>query len=273
MRILFLLRQKTEDASNIIFIIRGVYAMKGKKKGSSNNSFKINRRRKRTIAKVRNERVEIMPPKLTASQLADYIKKFTPLMEVANERIREILEHDYMSLAVKRVQEQQKRDYFDMFDVNTREDLISRVTAIRVFLADEGSTLEGARKETLQTLYGGKFGNEYNNKQNKFARYDISAIDKEKAEKAFENYRKLEEQWAALIGRQGGAGVYGSENLIIAMYDAEVRGIDSFDVGKDLLEEFEKEQKTSWKPIEDEAETTIAISGVYFDNLTRGLNF
>ena len=274
MRILFLLRQKTEDASNIIFIIRGVYAMKGKKrkhgKGKGNA---YQRKQNRYFDKKGIQRVDIMPPKLTASQLAEYINKFTPLMEVANERIREILEHDYMSLAVKRVQEQQERDYFDMFDVNTREDLISRVTAIRVFLADEGSTLEGARKETLQTLYGGKFGNEYNNKQNKFARYDISAIDKEKAEKAFENYRKLEEQWAALIGRQGGAGVYGSENLIIAMYDAEVRGIDSFDVGKDLLEEFEKEQKTSWKPIEDEAEATIAISGVYFDNLTRGLNF
>lgn len=273
MRILFLLKERTEDAKNIFFIIRGVYVMKGKKKGSSNNSFKINRRRKRTIAKVRNERVELIPSKLTPSQLAEYVEKFTPLMELANDRIREILEHDYMSTAVKRVQKQQNRDYFDMFDVNTREDLIERVTAIRVFLADKGSTVEGARKETLQTLYGGKFGNEYNNKENNFARYDISAIDKEKAERAFENYRKLEEEWAAVIGREGGDGVYGSESLIIAMYDAEVRGIDSFDVGEDLLKAFKKSLKESWKPIQDEAEETIAISGVYYDNLTRGLNF
>lgn len=272
MRILFLLKERTEDAKNIFFIIRGVYVMKRRKK-SHGKSNAYQRKQSRYFEKKAKQKVSIMPSKLTASQLAEYVEKFTPLMDMANDRIREILEHDYMSLAVKRVQEQQKRDYFDMFDVNTREDLISRVTAIRVFLADEGSTLEGARKETLQSLYGGKFGNEYNNKQNKFARYDISVIDKEKAERAFENYRKLEERWAALIGRQGDAGVYGSENLIIAMYDAEVRGIDSFDVGKDLLEQFDKEQKTSWKPIEDEAEATLAISGVYLDNLTRGLNF
>ena len=38
MRILFLLREKTEDVNNIFFIIRGVYLMKGKKKkyGKSN---------------------------------------------------------------------------------------------------------------------------------------------------------------------------------------------------------------------------------------------
>ena len=246
--------------------------MKGKKKKHGKSNV-YQRKQQRYLEKKKSQKVDIIPSKLSASQLAEHIEKFQPLVDLANDRIREILEHDYMSLAVKRVQDQQKRDYFDMFDVNTREDLISRVTAIRVFLADEGSTLEGARKETLQTLYGGKFGNEYNNKQNNFARYDISAIDKEKAERAFENYRKLEERWAALIGKQGGAGVYGSENLIIAMYDAEVRGVDSFDVGKDLLEEFEREQKTSWQPIEDEAEATIAISGVYLDNLTRGLNF
>ena len=107
MRILFLLRQKTEDASNIIFIIRGVYAMKGKKrKHGKGNGNAYQRKQNRYFDKKGIQRVEIMPPKLTASQLAEYINKFTPLMEVANERIREILEHDYMSLAVKRVQEQ-----------------------------------------------------------------------------------------------------------------------------------------------------------------------
>ena len=82
----------------------------------------------------------------------------------------------------------------------------------------------------------GKFGNQYNKEEYNFARYDITTIDKEIAERAFENYRKIESWRASQIGRQGQEGVYGSENLIIAMYDAEIRGLDSYAVGNDLLD-------------------------------------
>ena len=57
------------------------------------------------------------------------------------------------------------------------------------------------------------------------------------------------------------------------MYDAESRGLDSYAVGNDLLDAYVKESNTAWKPIEDEAESTVAISGYYLDNLKRGLNF
>ena len=39
------------------------------------------------------------------------------------------------------------------------------------------------------------------------------------------------------------------------------------------LNTFIQQTDTAWKPIENEAEETMAISGVYYDNLKRGLNF
>lgn len=275
MRILFLLRKRTEDAKNIFFIIRGVYVMKGKKKthGKSNA---YQRKQKRYLEKKRSQKVEIIPNKLSASQLADYIYKFQPLVDIANSRIQSILEAGYNSLAIDRIEQQTGREYFDLSDISTREDLIARVTAVRVFLADKGSTVDGAKLETLQSAYDkykGKFGNEYNTKEHNFARYDTTVIDGDVAKIAFEKYRKIESIRASQIGRQGEAGVYGSENLIIAMYDAEIKGLDSFDVGMDLLDSYMKDIDASWEPIEDEAESTMAISGLYLDNLKRGLNF
>ena len=249
--------------------------MKGKKKSHKNNAYL--RKQKRYLEKKKAEqKVNIMPKKLSASQLADYIDKFQPLVDVANNRIQTILEAGYNSLAIDRVEQQTGKEYFDLFDIKNREDLISRITAVRVFLADKGSTLEGAKLEMTQIAtekYKGKFGNQYNKEEYNFARYDTNVIDKEIAERAFENYRKIESIRASQIGRQGQDGVYGSENLIIAMYDAEIRGIDSFAVGNDLLDAFVEEADTAWKPIEDESDSTVAISGYYLDNLKRGLNF
>lgn len=249
--------------------------MKGRKKSHKSNAYQ--RKQKRYLEKKKaNQKVNILPQKLSASQLADYIDKFQPIVDLANKRIETILEAGYNSLAIDRIEQQTGREYFDLNDIKSREDLISRITAVRVFLADKGSTLEGAKLEMTQIAaekYKGKFGNQYNKEEYNFARYDIHTIDKEVAERAFANYRRIESIRASQIGRQGQDGVYGSENLIIAMYDAEIRGIDSYEVGMDLLDAYEAETDTAWKPIQNEAESTLAISGYYLDNLKRGLNF
>lgn len=256
--------------------MRGVCVMKGKKKSHNKNNAYLRKQKRYLEKKKSQQKVDIMPKKLSASQLAEYIEKFEPLVELANNRIQSILEAGYNSLAIDRVEQQTGKEYFDLYDVKNREDLISRITAVRVFLADKGSTLEGAKLEMTQIAtekYKGKFGNQYNTEEYNFARYDTSVIDGNIAKVAFENYRKIESIRASQIGRQGQDGVYGSENLIIAMYDAEIRGIDSFAVGNDLLDAFVEEADTAWKPIEDESDSTLAISGYYLDNLKRGLNF
>ena len=250
--------------------------MKANKKSHKANAYQRKQQRYIQKKKKENKKVDLIPRKLSASQLADYKEKFAPLVELANNNITKIKEAGYNSLAVDRIERQVGREYFDISSAKTRGELMAEITAVRVFLADKGSTLNGAKLETIETnsaIYKGKFGNQYNNEEYNFARYDINVIDKEIAERAFENYRKIESWRASQIGRQGQDGVYGSENLIIAMYDAEIRGLDSYAVGNDLLDAYVKESNTAWKPIEDEAESTVAISGYYLDNLKRGLNF
>ena len=262
--------------------------MKAKKKSHKANAYQRKQERYIQKKKQQNKKVDLIPRKLSASQLADYKEKFAPLVELANDNITKIKEAGYNSLAVDRIERQVGREYFDISSAKTRGELMAEITAVRVFLADKGSTLEGAKLEMTQIAtekYKGKFGNQYNKEEYNFARYDITTIDEDAAKRAFENYRKIEEIRASQIGTQKLAieteSVYGSENLIIAMYDFEInkdekysyfKG-DSFDFANDILNTFIQQTDTAWKPIENEAEETMAISGVYYDNLKRGLNF
>lgn len=262
--------------------------MKTNKKSHKANAYQRKQQRYIQKKKAVNKKVDLIPRKLSASQLADYKEKFTPLVELANNNITKIKEAGYNSLAVDRIERQVGREYFDISSAKTRGELMAEITAVRVFLADKGSTLNGAKLETIETnsaMYKGKFGNQYNKEEYNFARYDITTIDEDAAKRAFENYRKIEEIRASQIGTQKLAieteSVYGSENLIIAMYDFEInkdekysyfKG-DSFDFANDILNTFIQQTDTAWKPIENEAEETMAISGVYYDNLKRGLNF
>lgn len=262
--------------------------MKRNKKSHKANAYQRKQQRYIQKKKAVNKKVDLIPRKLTASQLADYKDKFAPLVELANNNITKIKEAGYNSLAVDRIERQVGREYFDISSAETRGELMAEITAVRVFLADKGSTLNGAKLETIETnsaIYKGKFGNQYNKEEYNFARYDITTIDEDAAKRAFENYRKIEEIRASQIGTQKLAieteSVYGSENLIIAMYDFEInkdekysyfKG-DSFDFANDILNTFIQQTDTAWKPIENEAKETMAISGVYYDNLKRGLNF
>lgn len=242
------------------------------------NSRKKDRKRNRmfrNIQKRENKKIELIPKKLTASQLAKHVKTFQPLVDEANNRIEAIKEAGYNSMAVERIENQTGKEYFDLFDVKNREDLISRMTAVRVFLADKGSTIEGAKLETMETTTAylkGRFGGQWKKIQNNDISYDQSVIDEETAKRAFANYRKIEEIRASQIGRQDQEGVYGSENLIIAMYDAEVRGIDSFEIGMDLLDSWQEEVEKNWQPFIDEADETNSIRG-YAQFLARNLTW
>lgn len=242
------------------------------------NSRKKDRKRNRifrNIQKRENRKIELIPKKLTASQLANQIKTFQPLIDEANNRIEAIKEAGYNSMALERIENQTGKEYFDLFNVKNREDLISRMTAVRVFLADKGSTIEGAKLETMETTTAylkGRFGGQWKKIQNNDISYDQSVIDEETAKRAFANYRKIEEIRASQIGRQDQEGVYGSENLIIAMYDAEVRGIDSFEIGMDLLDSWQEEVEKNWQPFIDEADETNSIKG-YAQFLARNLTW
>lgn len=234
-------------------------------KQQSNKSNKYQRRQERYIE--RKQREKEVPKKLSKMELKQWKLQLEPLVSEANHRIEMIQAAGYVSYALDRVQREGGYDYFDLENANTREELVREMTRIRVFMNDKGSTVEGARLETAQihaAEYRGKFGNEYNNKENEFARYDVKSIDKDAASRAFSSYRKIEEHRAAEII---GDGAYGSENLIIALYDAEIRGKDSLVYGEELLDTYIKTSTDSWKRATEDANMITGITGVIEDNI------
>jgi hypothetical protein len=223
------------------------------------------RKHEKYVAKKQREKE--VPKKLSKIELKQWKQQLEPLVSEANHRIEMIQAAGYVSYALDRVIREGGTDYFDLDQVNTREELLREMTRIRVFMNDKGSTVEGAKIETAQihaSEYKGKFGNEYNNKENEFARYDTKSINKDAASRAFESYRKIEEHRAAEII---GDGAYGSENLIIALYDAEIRGNDSLVYGEDLLDTYIKTSADSWKKATEDANMVTGITGVIEDNI------
>lgn len=230
------------------------------------------RQQERDIRNKKNRRQNELPKTLSESDFNAWKQQLEPMVSEANHRI-EMIEHaGYTSYALDRVIQESGQNYFDLEPVTTREELIKEMTRMRVFINDKGSTLEGARLDTAQIYgaqYKGKFGNEYNNEENNFAKFDIKSIDKDVAARVFENYRKIESIRSSQIGKQdGGDGGYGSENLIIAMYDAEIRGHDSYNYGTDLLDAFVKTESDQWQQVMQNSNMLTGITGVIEDNIT-----
>lgn len=191
--------------------------------------------------------------------------RLEPLISEANRRAELLQAQGYSSAALSRAEQETGRDYFTLDDAETRGQIIEEATRARVFLADETSTIEGAKIYTAQlnaAEFRGKFGNQYHTWEHKFKNFDTSVIDEEIAKTVFSNYRKLEELRAADIT---GDGAYGSENLIIAMYEAQVRGEDSFMVGLDQLDAHYRKKTIEWQTRFERANEVGSILGTFTD--------
>lgn len=190
-------------------------------------------------------------------------ERLDPIIIEANRRAEALKFRQLSSAALIRAEEEGGRDYFDIDELTDRSSIIKEATRARVFLADKTSTIEGAKVFTAQlnaAIYRGKFGNQYHNWENKYKNFDISAIDEEIAKEVFRNYRKLEEIRAADIV---GDGAYGSENLIIAMYDAQIRGEDSFMAGLEQLNAHYNMKKSSWQKRFERSNSVASILSLY----------
>lgn len=189
------------------------------------------------------------------------------IIREANHRIEMIQASGYTSRAIHRLENESDQLYFNIDDVTSREELIQELTRARVFINDDGSTLLGAKVETAQISaeqYRGKFGNEYFNKENNYARFDIKSIDPQTAEKVFDSYRKLESIRQSQMANDGG---YGSENLIIALYDAEIRGMDSLVYGADLLDAFKEKNDVEYARAKEYYDMSTVIKTEVVDNI------
>ena len=193
-------------------------------------------------------------------------KELEPIIDEANRRIGNLVNLGLQSAAFNRVEEETGRAYLTLDEAETIPELIAEATRARVFLNDKTSTIEGAKVYTAQLNaeeFRGKFGNQYHTWEHKYKNFDTKSIDEEVAKRVFENYRKLEELRAADIV---GDGAYGSENLIIAMYDAEIHGEDSFAAGLDQLNAYYEQKTEEWQTRFERANSVASILGFYMDN-------
>lgn len=153
-------------------------------------------------------------------ELQELKDKVQPVLDLANQRWSLLDEMGLRSLAISRAYDESgDRWGFDVSQLTDRGEIIAEATRARVFINDETSTVQGAELYSQQESYkqwAGQFGNQFNNWENKFKKFNISTISEEQAKVAFAAYRRLEESEAARIMS------YGSENMIIAIYDMVV---------------------------------------------------
>ena len=245
----------------------------GKQKKRETNKNKYQKRQAKYFAKKSVQREKSVPKVIKENELQNWINDLEPLVNEANKRIELIQASGYTSYALDRVIRESGHDFFDLSEVKNREELLIENTRLRVFINDKGSTVEGAKLQTAQiyaSKYVGKFGNQYNNAEHNYARFDTDVIDEEVAKKAFESYRKIEEHRASQIVGENG---YGSNNFIAAIYDAEIRGLDSLMYGEDLLDTIIKIESDEWEITRNEVNSIAGITGIIEDNITGRYRF
>lgn len=179
-------------------------------------------------------------------KLEDYSKRLEDLFYLANTRWERIEALGLSSNAIERaLSENNNQPYFNIEQDNVKS-LLKEAIRASVFLSDDTSTTVGANLYTVQlnaAQYKGKFGNQYKNWKHNYKTFNTDVIDENVAKRAFAAYRRIEEVKAALIME------YGSENLITAIYDAEIRGMDGLLYGMDLLDAYYKKKSETWNKI------------------------
>lgn len=128
---------------------------------------------------------------------------------------------------------------FDISSIDSPAELRAYMTQMDVIMSTiQPLSKKGAIDSALAEaeVYRGQFGNQHRNMftdadgvhirhYNTAPVFDENgnvirrAVDPELASRAFAAYRRLEEQYAGYIGRQGQELMFGSENLIILLYD------------------------------------------------------
>ena len=202
---------------------------------------------------------------------------YEPVFHEANARMKSNMEHGIYNTAMEQVYEENQGSYFfnpeQYKDVDT---LRTHLAQARVFLNDQRSNPSAALLDEvqrrvieadMQSHVGRKFAAE-----NKVT-YDTNFVSLDQARRAYKAYRALEANMQGAIGRQGDSGVYGSENLIMALLEFEISGRSGEDweetrqYGQEILNAFKEEHSEVFNPIRDRFNS---IGDFIFDDFYLG---
>jgi len=259
-------------------IIGGVLVAKIKKNQQERQG--RSRMIERAAARQKTLRPETPVSRLTDKEIRDYKAEMEKIIIYANSKIDELQSQGLTTTKLYAFQQGDDTKYFDISDINDPGELRAYMTQVRDVLS---SIDDDGRRALLETAaiegeyYRGQFGGQYRDTGNINMANIVDeegniirrAIDPEIAKQAFAAYRRLEETYAALIGRQGQEGVYGSENLIIAIYDYYARGMDGQEHGRDLLEAWSDDYLRELEGINYSLDEAEGIIGYWDDYLSR----
>lgn len=200
----------------------------------------------------------LLPQHPTQEDIASYKSAMSKIVELTNMRMEQVLSNHMMTTEMNRFFNGDISKRFDISQLTDPGELRAYMTEVNVVLNSIG---ENSRKAEIDTAimdaerFRGQFGNQYQTLHADYAgkqsvthfnlndvideegRIVKERINPDIASEAFAAYRKLEEAgYAGYIGRQGQEMMFGSENLIILLYDFYDRGEDGFMHAKDILE-------------------------------------
>lgn len=194
------------------------------------------------------------------------IKESEPLINEAN-RVMDLLRSKKVNtLSLQRAQDELKdlqRGRFSTEDINNYGELVAEITRARTFLTSPDSNILTGTREERERALKEKYASQLSAlKNNTYIEEGLIATEDE-ARQIFANYRRIEEEKQALIGKEGQSGVFGSDNLILYMIDVHNRGLDEFEEGQRAMKEFQLEQLPKFKEMIEERNKVAGITGLF----------
>ncbi len=189
-----------------------------------------------------------------------------PLIQQANTTLKNLESKEIYTLAGKRVRDEflkTNRSEFSLEQAKTYQELVEEITLASTFLnSPETARLTGSREQTNRRLKR-KYGDlEQSLKDKTYIEKGLIA-NEDDAREIFKAYRKIEEYWSSLIGKEGQRGVYGSDKLILYLIDVHYQGLDKELYGMQALENFSLERTPEYKELFEERNKVTGISGLF----------
>ena len=190
----------------------------------------------------KGKKQKILPPTndISADELSAYKREMSRLVTYANDQIDQAIAENRRSTELIRFLDGDDSKRFSISQLTDPSDIKATMTELRTVI----STIEeGSRKGEVDSaimeaeVWRHQFGNQHRSSYTEndgsvhYRRFNTNdvfdergniirrAVDPQLASKTFAAYRRLEEDLAGYIGRQGQEMMFGSENLIILLYD------------------------------------------------------
>ena len=193
-------------------------------------------------------------------------KESEPLISEANRVMSLMQENGIRTLEMQRIYDDWAKighAEFTLDDSKSYTDIVREINRASSFLNDPESNLLTGERVRRNKILNDRYSSQLDSlSSNTYVQSGLIATEKD-ASIIFANYRRIEEFYAARIGKQGQNGVYGSENLILYMIDVHNKGLDEYELGLEALENFNIEKMPEWQELLKERNKVTGISGLF----------